>query len=131
MEPDDGSLGQSLHTHIHTHIHVDATLAACARRFLPLTGPAMPRAPTFKYTSIWGSGDVTSHTSTTSGRSASCFSSAIFSWLSIFLCRLDSFFLPSSAASVRTCVPEQAPTKSCNCVTMQIFHVQLPNVVGL
>lgn len=54
---------------------------------------AVPASPphTFSCTSVFGSGAVTSHTSTTSGRGHCCLSSAILSLCSSFRCFLLSF----------------------------------------
>mmetsp|Transcript_38145 Transcript_38145/g.112999 ORF Transcript_38145/g.112999 Transcript_38145/m.112999 type:complete len:255 (-) Transcript_38145:127-891(-) len=58
-----------------------------------------------RYTRSCGSGAVTSHTSTTSGRSHSCFSSAILRRDSIFRWRLDSAFLSSPSLSLSDASP--------------------------
>ena len=104
----------STHTHIHTYTrtntHAHTCLSSCP--------------PTFKNTSIWGSGDVTSHTSTTSGRSANCLSSAILSWLIILRWRLDSFLLPSSTGSAYVCARMRVMyARVCVCVHSDICYM--------
>jgi hypothetical protein len=54
-----------------------------------------PCPPTLSVTSVLGSGAVTSHTSTTSGRAHACFSSAIFMRCSSLRClRLSALAAP-------------------------------------